>query len=70
MQTPCAPWIGGTARRTPYCLGLLVVVEPEMGNLILTLQIPQGIFQLGELNEQIVLRVQERGAHRALEVER
>ena len=40
-----------------------------MGDLILAPQIAQRVLQLGKLDEQIVLRVEERGAHGALEVE-
>jgi hypothetical protein len=37
-----------TAR--PYLL-LLVILKPKVGDLLLTLEIPQRIFQLGQLNE-------------------
>ena len=40
-----------------------------MRNLLLTAQVAQGVLQLGELNEEIMLRVEEGSAHRALEVE-
>src|SRR5207248_5552902 len=51
-------------------LPVLVVFDPQVGDLLLAHQPPQGVFQLGLLDEEIVLGVQTRGGLRALEVER
>ena len=40
-----------------------------MRNLLLTLQVAQGVLQLGELNEEVVLGIEKGSTHRALEVE-
>src|SRR5215510_7217438 len=50
-------------------LALLIVLDPQVCNLLLTPQVAQGVLQLGELNEEVVLGVEEGSAHRALEVE-
>src|SRR5712691_11847075 len=41
-------------------LTLLVVLDPQVRNLLLTQQIAQGILELGKLNEEVVLWVKER----------
>ena len=43
---------------------------PEMRDQFLTLQVPQRVLQLHQLNEHIVLRIQSRRRLRTLEVER
>ena len=48
---------------------MLVILDPQMGNLVLTPQVAQGVLELGELNEEVVLWVEEGSAHWALEVE-
>src|ERR1035437_8239866 len=68
----------GSAESTPItrppmsagCVLLVVVFTAEMGDELFALQIPQLVLQLYQLNEEIVLRVQLRRVHRALEVER
>src|SRR3954468_11102261 len=49
---------------------LVVVFASKVRDQLLTLQIPKRVFQLHQLNEQIVFRIQIRSVHRALEVER
>src|SRR5687767_9894183 len=48
---------------------LLVVVQPQVRNRLLTGQVPQRVLQLHLLNEQIMLRIQSRRGHWALEIE-
>src|SRR5690606_19770526 len=48
----------------------LVVVQPQVRDLLFTHQVTQRVLQLHVLDEQVVLRVQLRRHHRALEVER
>src|SRR5579872_6050542 len=40
-----------------------------MGNELFAPEIPQGVLQFHELNEEIVLRVETRRVHRTLEIE-
>src|SRR5436309_15022282 len=40
-----------------------------MGDLVFTPQVAQGVLELGELNEEVVLGVEEGSTHRAFEVE-
>src|SRR4051794_37858993 len=49
---------------------LVVVLTPQMRDELFALQVTQGVLQLHQLNEEIVLRIQTRGVHGALEVER
>src|SRR5690349_5718033 len=51
-------------------LGLIVVLTAEMRDQLFALQEAQSVLQLHELNEQVVLRIDRRRVHRALEVER
>src|SRR5690349_20355429 len=48
----------------------VVILPSQMGDQVLSLQIPQGVLQLHQQNEQIVLGVQARRVHRALVIER
>src|SRR4029453_3123772 len=48
----------------------VVVLQAEMRDELLALQVTKGVLQLHQLNEQVVLRVDARRMHRALEVER
>src|SRR5437016_1937149 len=50
--------------------GLVVVLTAKVGNELFTLQVPKGVLQLHQLNEEIVLRIQAGGVDRALEIER
>src|ERR687885_2507747 len=58
------------SRGRGHALALLIVLDAQVRNLLLTPQVAQGVLQLHELNEEVVLRVEEGSAHRALEVER
>src|SRR4051812_45480697 len=49
---------------------LVVVLTAEMGDQLLTLQVPQRVLQFHQLNEQIVFGVQSRRVDGALEVKR
>src|SRR5215211_1644691 len=57
----------GESARWPL---LPVVVEAEVGDQILPPYGPQGVLELHQLYEEVVLRVELRQDHRALEVER
>ena len=57
-------------RRASRCIGSVVVLLPEMRDEILPLDVPQRVLELHELDEEIVLGVEPRRVHRALEVER
>src|ERR1051325_5510494 len=48
----------------------LVVLQSQMGDRLLATQITKRVLELRLLDEQVVLRVERRRAHRALEVER
>src|SRR5688572_4029860 len=48
----------------------VVVLEAEVGDEVFSSEEPQRVLQLHQLNEQVVLRVEPRGMHRALEIER
>src|SRR5579871_2371459 len=53
------------------CANLSVVVlTAEVRDQLLTLEVPQRVLQLHQLDEQIVLGIEPRGVHRTLEVER
>src|SRR4029434_4539269 len=62
-RTRAMPWCGADA------LALLVILDPQVRNLLFTPQVAQGVLQLGELNEEVVLGIEEGSTHRALEVE-
>src|SRR5882724_4380639 len=49
---------------------LVVVLEPKVCNQILSAHPTQGVLQLHQLDENIVLRIQARRSHGSLEVER
>ena len=49
---------------------LVVVLAPEVRDELLALHVAQRVLQLHQLDEQVVLRIQTRRVHRALEVER
>ena len=46
------------------------LIPAEVGDELLAAQVAERVLQLHELNEQVVLRIQSRSGHRALEVER
>src|SRR5579863_10280768 len=48
---------------------LVVVLTAKVGNELFALQVPQRVLQLHQLDEEIVLRIQPGGVHRALEIE-
>src|SRR6266566_1451172 len=68
----------GSADSTPItspptsagCVLLVVVFTAQMRDELFALEISERVLQLHELNEQIVLRVQLRRVHGALEIER
>src|SRR5688500_1637790 len=49
---------------------ILVILDAQVRNLLLTHQVSEGVLQLGLLDEEIVLGIQARSHLRALEVER
>src|SRR5688572_8456660 len=51
-------------------LAVLVVFDPQMGDLLFAHQPPEGVFQLGLLDEQVVLGIETRRVLRALKIER
>src|SRR5947209_12374104 len=51
-------------------LGVLVVLHPQMRDLLLAHQPAQGVLQLRLLNEQVVLRIDARRVLRTLEIQR
>src|SRR4029434_2312227 len=63
VRTRATPWCGADA------LALLVILDSQVRNLLFTPQVAQGVLQLGELNEEVVLGIEEGSTHRALEVE-
>src|SRR4029450_6898571 len=48
----------------------VVVLEAQVGDEVLALHVAQGVLQLHELDEQVVLGVEAGGGHGTLEVER
>jgi hypothetical protein len=46
----------------------IVILQPQMRDQLLAFQVPERIFQLHQLNEQIVLGIQARHRHRRLKV--
>src|SRR5262249_57677568 len=48
----------------------LVILDPEVGDLLLATQVAQRVLQLHQLNEEVVFWIERRSAHRTLEVER
>src|SRR3954471_11721379 len=50
--------------------GLVVVLTAKMRDQLFAFQVAQSVLQLHQLDEQVVLRIQVRRVHRALEVER
>ena len=54
----------------PSRLELIVIFHTEVGDHIFALQIAQSVLELHLLNEEIMLRIETGGAHRALEEER
>src|SRR5215471_12891553 len=69
LRCACVCSCVGHTREHARALALLVILNPQMGNLLLTPQVAQGVLELGELNEEVVLGVEEGSAHRAFEVE-
>src|SRR5215472_19082166 len=57
-------------RRVRRYILSIVVLQPQVRNQFLAPQVTQGVLQLHELNEEIVLRVECRRHHGALEVKR
>src|SRR5580700_260893 len=58
-----------TRARVPAPHVLVVVLQPQMRDQFFALQMAQGVLQLHQLNEQIVLGIQARRSHWRLEVE-
>src|SRR5262245_22850886 len=50
--------------------GLVIVFAPQVGDELLTLQVPQRVLQLHQLDEEIVLGIETGRVHGALEIER
>ena len=46
------------SKRQPVCLKLVVVLETEVGDQIFAAQMPQRVFELHQLNEDVVFGVQ------------
>src|SRR5262249_58500287 len=72
-KSPAVKATGGArvaSRAKPPSRFLVVVLGPEMGDELLAPQVAQRVLELHELDEQVVLRVERRGRHRALPVER
>src|SRR5271170_7443047 len=61
--------LGRARGPSPHEPCLVVVFQSEMRDQLFALQVPQSVFQLHQLDEQIVLRIQSRRGHRRLEVE-
>src|SRR5437899_1163609 len=52
------------------CVKLVVVFTAKVRDQLFAFEVPECVLQLHQLNEQVVLRVEARRVHRALEVER
>src|SRR5258708_37293683 len=48
---------------------LVVVLEPQVGDQLLTAEVPQSVFELHQLDEQVVFGIESRGGHRRFQVE-
>jgi hypothetical protein len=49
-------------------LCLSVILQPQVGNLLLTPQVAESVLQLGQLNEEVVFRIQKWRTHWTFEV--
>lgn len=56
--------------RTSGFAWLVVILQAEMSNEFLPAQVSQRVFELHELDEQVMFRVQSLGCLRAFEVKR
>src|SRR5215470_8007774 len=52
-----------------FVISLVVILQPQVGNQRLTFQVPERVFQLHQLDEKIVLRVEAGSSHGRFEVE-
>src|SRR5206468_11471109 len=60
----------GSACSASFSNLLIVVLAAQVGDQLLAFQVTEGVFQLHQLDEEIVLGVKTGRVHRTLEVER
>ena len=62
-------WGFGRSVAWSRCLSLVVVFQTQMGDQILATEIAQRVFELHQLDEYVMLRIESRGCLGRLEIE-